>query len=107
MRRDYYIIDAKNLDNKSRVPVFIPSGTKFTLGSRSNVCAAPLFTSASKRATITNGARTRVIMTYALANTLVTTARARVWLDEYAFVETTDGGRGGQYIPRYLGERLR
>lgn len=33
MRRDYYIIEAKNLDNKSRVPVFIPpaSGpTKFT-----------------------------------------------------------------------------
>lgn len=46
MRRDYYIIEAKNLDNKSRVPVFIPpasASNKIHRESRSN--ATPLFAS--------------------------------------------------------------
>lgn len=52
--------------------------------------------SAKRPVTITYGDPTRVIMTYALANTLVTTR-----------VRRAKGNEHGQFIPGYPGQRLR
>lgn len=104
--RDYYIIDAKNLDNKSRVfilpspfPVSLVLSTKFT---GNHVPYPPRLSFPPRHFGGRNGLQlqtepeTRVIMTYALANTLVTTQRARV--DRGGRREGMRGKGRGQYI---------
>lgn len=105
MRRDYYIISTPKISIINPAYRFLFALLQNSRWNHVPTCA--LFTSPTKRPTITNGPRTRVIMTYAVANTLVTTARARVRLDEYAFVETTgEVGRRGQYIRPLSGRTL-